>query len=172
MNCPIRLTTCAALLIVLAACATPPPTVEPPPGARSPQAVMTAPAAPPAAPAATPAAPDPKLLGIWRIEQARSAPLLDKRVARLDFGTDGQLSGQASCNGFTASYSLVGDRLKIGRIVTTRKACSVALMEQEDRVLTALERASRATVPSHGFLTLQDDDGAVLMRGSRLDEPR
>lgn len=109
------------------------------------------------------------MLGEWRIEQARSAPLLDKRQARLHFGPDGQITGHASCNTFSGRYTLAGDQLKIGPLATTRKTCGDALLEQEDRVLTALERAARATVPPHGFLTVQDADGAVLMRASRFD---
>lgn len=158
-------TTCLAasslLLITLAACAA----TAPAPNAAPPAAVAPA----PSVAAAPMAAPDPKVLGAWRIEQARSAPLTDRRAARLDFGPDGRLTGNASCNSITASYTLAGDKLKIGRIATTRKACGEALMEQEDRVLTALERAARATVPPHGFLTLQDAEGAVLMRASRFE---
>lgn len=162
-------TTCLAasglLLLTLAACAA----TAPAPNATPPAVVAPAPAPAAAVPAAPTVAPDPKVLGAWRIEQARSAPLTDKRAARIDFGPDGRLSGNASCNSFGASYTLAGDKLRIGRIATTRKACGEALMEQEDRVLTALERAARATVPPHGFLTLQDADGAVLMRASRFE---
>jgi heat shock protein HslJ len=120
-------------------------------------------------PAAAPTASlvDSGILGEWIIEQARSAPITDKRNARLNFGADGSLSGNASCNALTTRYTLTGEALKLGAIATTRKACNEALLEQEDRVLTALERASRVAVPPHGFLTLWDADGAVLMRASR-----
>ena len=107
------------------------------------------------------------ILGLWIIEQARSAPLVDKRSARLNFGPGGVLSGNGSCNALMARYSLEGQVLKIGPVGTTRKACSEGQLEQEDRVLTALERSVRAAVPPHGFLTLWDADGAVLLRASR-----
>jgi heat shock protein HslJ len=156
-------------LALIAACASTPIPPQPPAPAPAPAAVAPA----PAAPAPTPAVPpDPKVLGLWIIEQARSAPLLDKRKARVDFAPDGTLVGHGSCNTLRGRYTLEGNRLKIGPIVTTRMACGDALMEQEDRVLTALERAARATVPPHGFLTLQDADGAVLMRASRVHAPR
>ena len=65
---------------------------------------------PPPAPA-----PDPALevRGAWRIEQARTEPLLDRRNARLDFGRDGTLSGHTSCNRMNGSYTLVGTALKV-----------------------------------------------------------
>lgn len=163
-------------LALIAACASPvpAPVLQPAPAPAPPAAaVAPAPVPVPPAPAAAPAMPpDPKVLGLWIIEQARSAPLLDKRKARIDFAPDGTLVGHGSCNTLRARYTLEGDRLKVGAIVTTRMACGDALMEQEDRVLTALERAARAFVPPHGFLTLQDADGAVLMRASRPDAPR
>ncbi|HKX93561.1 MAG TPA: META domain-containing protein, partial [Methylibium sp.] len=73
-------------------------------------------------------------------------------------------------NTMRGRYTLEGNALKIGAIATTRMICSEAQLEQEDRVLTALERARRAAVPPHGFLTLWDADGAVLMRASRAPE--
>ncbi len=146
-------------LTLIAACAAPAPAPAPQPSP-----------APAAAPAPAPAAPDPAVLGAWVIEQARSAPLTDKSRARLVFGPNGALSGHGSCNSLRASYTLEGNALKIGAIAATRMACSEATMEQEDRVLTALERARRAAVPPHGFLTLWDADGAVLMRASRAPD--
>lgn len=172
MTHPHRLSLLAATLLIVSACggvppasqAMAPPKPTPPPQAAAPG---PAPAPPQAAPSQAAVPPDPQVLGEWVIEQARSAPLLDKSKARLVFGPEGALGGHGSCNTLRGRYTLEGNRLKIGPIATTRMACSQALLEQEDRVLTALERAARATVPPHGFLTLQDADGAVLMRASR-----
>ena len=124
------------------------------------------PPAPSAAKSAVP--PDPAVLGLWKIEQARAAPLLHKLNARLDFAPDGRLVGNGGCNSLTSAYTLQGNRLTLGPLATTRKTCGEALMEQEDRVLTALERAVTARVPPHGLLELLDADGTVLLRGSRL----
>ncbi len=178
-------TLCAALLASACATTSAPPTAAAPPAAVPPPAAALPHSAPPSrAPAATtgsakpvaavaaaaaPAAsPDPKVLGVWKIEQARAAPLLHKLNARLSFGTDGQLSGNGGCNNVSAPYTLEANTLRLGRLVATRKACDDVLMEQEDRVLTALERAVAARVPGHGLLELLDADGTVLLRGSRL----
>lgn len=150
---PSRLLALAGLLVSVGCAAAPPASA----------------AASGAEPAAAATVPDPAVLGLWIIEQARSAPVLDKRVARLEFGADGALTGHGGCNRLSASYTLEGNMLRIGPIGTTRMACSETLMEQEDRVLTALERAARAAVPPHGFLTLWDADGAVLLRASRAE---
>ena len=148
----------------LAGCAAPPAQ-----GPAVPAAADASPAAAPAPAAAKPTVPpDPAVLGLWKIEQARAAPLLHKLNARLDFAPDGRLVGNGGCNGITSAYTLQGNRLTLGPLATTRKTCNEVLMEQEDRVLTALERAVTARVPPHGLLELLDADGTVLLRGSRL----
>ncbi len=107
--------------------------------------------------------------GLWRIEQARSEPMLDKRRARIDFGADGKLTGHTSCNTMTASYTLEGSSLKVGPVITTRMACAQLQMEQEDRILTALELAVSARVRDDGLLELRDADGRGLLRGTRFE---
>lgn len=154
----------ACLAGLLGACAT-----APAPSAAPAPASAPSPPAPLNAPARIAAAPDPKVLGLWKIEQARAAPLLHKLNARLAFGSDGKLSGNGGCNNVSSVYTLEANKLELGPLVTSRKACGDALMEQEDRVLTALERARVARVPAHGLLELLDADGTVLLRGSRLE---
>lgn len=147
---------CSLGLVACATTTTAPPPVVPAPAVVSEDSISALPA------------PDPAVPGEWVIEQARGAPLLDKSQARLRFGPGGILSGHTGCNTLLGRYTLAGQTLKIGAIGTTRRACSEVLMEQEDRVLSALERAARAAVPVHGYLTLWDADGAVLLRASRV----
>ncbi|MBX3606914.1 MAG: META domain-containing protein [Piscinibacter sp.] len=107
--------------------------------------------------------------GLWRIEQARSEPLLDKRHARLVFEPDGRLGGHTSCNVLTAAYTLAGDRLAIGPVAITRRTCPELQREQEDRVLTALELAATARVRDDGILELRDADGRGVLRATRIE---
>lgn len=107
--------------------------------------------------------------GAWRIDQAMVEPLLDRRRARLDFSADGRLTGHASCNTLTATYTLAGDRFTLGPVVATRMACAALQMEQEDRILTALARAATAKVRPDGLLELRDADGRGVLRGSRFE---
>lgn len=128
-----------------------------------------------AACAAAPSAESPapvsrEVHGTWVIEQARTEPLLDKRRARLVLGRDGRLSGHTSCNAMNGSFTLQGDALKIGPIATTRMACGPLLLEQEDRILTALEIAATARVRPDGLLELRDADGRGVLRATRAPE--
>ena len=123
-----------------------------------------------AACAAPPAAPPQalKVDGLWRIDQAMIEPLLDRREARLDFGANGRLTGHTGCNTLRSDYQLTGDGLRIGVVLSTRSVCSEALMDQEDRVLTALEKAVSARVRPDGLLELRDADGRGVLRGTRF----
>ena len=120
--------------------------------------------------AQAPAAPDPLALqGAWRIEQARTEPLLDKRHARLEFHADGRLSGHTSCNTLQARYQIdAAHRLTLGPLATSRQRCAPLQMEQEDRVLTALELVATARVRPDGLLELRDADGRGVLRATRL----
>lgn len=107
----------------------------------------------------------------WRIVQARTEPMLDTRRARLDFRADGRLVGHTSCNSLSAPFVRDGDTLSIGAVVTTRMACPRLQMEQEDRVLTALEVTATARVRPDGLLELRDAEGRGVLRAVRADLP-
>jgi heat shock protein HslJ len=113
--------------------------------------------------------PPSQVQGAWRIEQARSAPIIDKRQARLDFGADGRLSGHTSCNVFSTTYTLQGEQLRIGTVVSTRTACAELQSEQEDRILNALELAATVKVRPDGLLEMRDREGLGVLRAMRFD---
>jgi heat shock protein HslJ len=114
-------------------------------------------------------APPLQVQGAWRIEQARSAPVIDKRQARLDFGANGRLSGHTSCNVFSTTYTLQGEQLRIGPVVSTRMACGDLQSEQEDRILNALELAATVKVRPDGLLEMRDREGIGVLRAMRFD---
>lgn len=109
-----------------------------------------------------------EVYGSWVIEQARSAPIVDKRRARLVLGRDGRLSGHNSCNAMNASFTLQGAKIAIGPIATTRMACAELQREQEDRILSALELAATARVRDDGLLEIRDAEGRGLLRATRV----
>ncbi len=169
------------LAVLLAGCAAPrvlppaataaplPPTL---PGQTRPTVtpVPTPTPTPTATSTAAPAAPS-AIHTEWRVVQARTEPMLDRRRARLDFRADGRLLGHTSCNPLTATYTLTGTALKVGPIATTKMRCAPLQLEQEDRLLTALEVAATAVVRSDGLLELRDGDGRGVLRAVRADQP-
>lgn len=62
------------------------------------------------------------------------------------FGNDGRVSGSGGCNNFGGSYRADGEKLTIGPLAATRKACAVpeGVMQQETAFLRALETTATA----------------------------
>ena len=123
--------------------------------------------------AALPAAADEPLspLGLWRVDQAQSEPIYDRSQARLEFGPDGKLSGHTGCKPMIGTYSLTGSQLRVGPVRTGTARCNPLQLEQEDRILTALEAAASARVRPDGLLELRDADGRGVLRGTRFQQP-
>jgi heat shock protein HslJ len=107
-------------------------------------------------------------LGLWRVDQAQSEPLYDRTQARLEFGPEGRLTGHTGCKPMIATYSLEGSQLRVGPVRTGSARCSPLQLEQEDRILTALENAASARVRPDGLLELRDADGRGVLRGTRF----
>lgn len=92
-----------------------------------------------------------------------SAPVGETPVT-LSFEADA-LSGKA-CNTFRGNYTLAGDAITIGPLMSTRMAClSEELTAQETLVLELLQAATTASV-DRGVLTLTAADG----RGLQFDQ--
>lgn len=103
--------------------------------------------------------PDDLLIGDEWVVEDIAGGLVDRSRATLDFGIDGRLAGRASCNAYTSSYTVTGERLAIGTTATTMMSCAPALMEQERRFLDILQRIRGFDVTDTGALVLQDELG-------------
>jgi len=72
---------------------------------------------------------------------------------------EGNVHGNAGCNGLNGSYQLNDDTLSFGTIATTRKACPDMAVEQA--FLQALKAASGLRIDGE-LLTLFDDNNQPL----------
>jgi heat shock protein HslJ len=80
----------------------------------------------------------------------------------LNFGTDGQASGNAGCNTYSGGYQAGGKALKVGPLAGTRMFCDkpAGVMDQEKRYLAALQSAATYEVTGR-TLTIRDAGGAM-----------
>jgi heat shock protein HslJ len=79
------------------------------------------------------------------------------------FADDGTVSGNTGCNQYRGPYSVEGDRITVGNVVTTRRAClSEHLNQQEQAFLTALS-ASTTYELTGDRLWLRNDAGATQL---------
>ena len=89
-----------------------------------------------------------------------------------DFGEDGQLTGNASCNNYFASYETEGDSITIGPAGATMMFCGEpeGIMEQEQQYLAALETA--ATYKITGLtMEMRTSEGSLVANFQRTLMP-
>ena len=78
------------------------------------------------------------------------------------FGADGSLSGNASVNQYSTTYSTSGETMSVDEaIATTKKAGPQGAMEQETAYLAALPLTATYTIEG-GELWLRDAEGSAL----------
>lgn len=91
---------------------------------------------------------------ITALEQGVSAQSPLGHDISIRFDGQGRVSGVAACNLFSGIYALTAERLSIGSLATTRRACPGGAMQQEQALLRALETVVRFNVTAAGELTL------------------
>lgn len=113
-------------------------------------------AEPPVAAAPTPAAADGSS---WVLKEFAGGP-----APRASLTFEGvRVTGAGPCNGFFGDVVREGDRIAIGPIAATKRACPE--LEAESAFLGALTDAWRAAIVD-GDLVLYGEDGKALMRFS------
>jgi heat shock protein HslJ len=80
----------------------------------------------------------------------------------LNFGTDGQVSGNAGCNTYSGGYQASGNALKVGPLASTMMACDkpASVMDQEQQYLAALQNSATYEIAGD-TLTIRDASGAM-----------
>ncbi|AWV90098.1 META domain-containing protein [Bradymonas sediminis] len=108
----------------------------------------------------------PDLVGAeWSVESLAGSGLVEETQPTLMFTADGEVSGQASCNRFFGSYQLVDDGLTITTAGTTRMACPVLVMEQEQLMLKVLNEVDGFEIDAEGVLRLHTGAREVISAG-------
>jgi heat shock protein HslJ len=113
---------------------------------------------------ATPPKPAPALKDVWwQAEDIGGKGIIDRSDVTLMIGSDGKIGGKSGCNGYSASYQITDDKLKLtSPLIGTRMACAPALMNQEQNFKKLVETAVSFTISSEGALILQSADGATI----------
>jgi heat shock protein HslJ len=89
-----------------------------------------------------------------------------------EFSEDGTLSGNASCNQYSATYETDGDTISIGPAVMTEIFCSEpeGVMDQESRYLAALETAEIYKVQGLN-MEMRTSEGSLVASFKRIENP-
>lgn len=98
----------------------------------------------------------------WALVSGRGITLPGGAVPTITL-TDGRAYGTTGCNRYSGGYSLVGERIELGGVASTRMACAPPIDALELAFLDALGKIARWHV-ERGVLTLRDEDGGELLR--------
>lgn len=102
------------------------------------------------------------LLGDWRITGVDGHATVPGSRARLKL--EGlRISGYTGCNALGGNYRVERGYLTTGGVITTRRACSAALMRQEKILLALLDQRLAVRQSHRGRLLLTGRDGKTLV---------
>src|SRR5215469_15356633 len=112
------------------------------------------------------------LLGTeWLLVDVNGTPPLPKVQATLSFVEANRVAGNGSCNRFTGSVAVSGNKLRVGPLASTRMAClNDNVGAQEDKYLKALGAATRYAWQDP-YLVIDCDGYDKPLRFTRLFPP-
>ena len=100
----------------------------------------------------------------WVVEDVNGAGAPDGARLTLGLGTaKGRVNGGSGCNTYGATYSVCGDGMQIGPVMTYEKACPPVLMDIEQKFQTALGAANAYTDDETGALVLTGPGSARIL---------
>jgi len=105
------------------------------------------------------------MVGTWKLTgygpETSPNPAVQDSGAMLTFKADGTLSGTSGCNAFGGEYKVQGIQITFGNLVSTLKACSDPLMEQEGAMYKVL--SGTASYKINGDALTITNNGTVLL---------
>ncbi len=103
------------------------------------------------------------LEGAWLVTALDGKPPVEDTTPSITF-EEGRVTGNTACNSYTGSYTLSPERLTIGPLATTRRACPENIMAQESALLEVLGAIDRFEALDDGTITLFAPDRTVTAR--------
>lgn len=112
------------------------------------------------------------LIGSWEITNVSRGDAIESPVAGTDpviaFTADGDVTIEAGCNTIRGTFDLDGDRIDVGPLAQTMKACDPPeVMDQEAALAQALDSAVRVEVVPGELTILDDEDHIVIVATAR-----
>ena len=106
------------------------------------------------------------LSGSWKLKSYgpanASTPAVTDVEAGLTFKDDGTLTGNSGCNSLGGDYTVKGDQVTFGQIVSTLMACDDPRMVQEQAVQKVLTDTAGYKIDGN-TLTLTNNDMVLVL---------
>ena len=101
----------------------------------------------------------------WRVEDIDQRGLIDSSNVTLVFDDSGtKFSGSTGCNRYSGEFGVGKDEIRMSKVISTRKLCVQALMNQERRFLSTLAAVRYVEQDEIGFLILRDLENKNTLR--------
>lgn len=85
---------------------------------------------------------------VWKLENLFSREIDDEieQPLTLEFKEDGTVNGFGGCNNFRGQYTLKGEEISFGPLMSTKKSCGPATDEQEYTFMTFLAQIKKLKI--------------------------
>ena len=91
-------------------------------------------------------------------------PVRGEEPLSVEFGVDGRVSGNSGCNSFSGPYIRDESTLRIGEVLSTRRACVDDRRQRQDsRVLAILQGEGSLRRERDDRISLRNGGGALLL---------
>ena len=101
----------------------------------------------------------------WQVTTfAGQTPLADHAIT-FEFDNEGNIAGDGSCNRFGGSCKIEGDKIEVGPLRSTRRACEPDIMQQEHKFLALLGTTTAWSIEG-AALILTSPDGEIRAKRS------
>jgi heat shock protein HslJ len=108
--------------------------------------------------------------GKWLAEDIDGGGVIDRLQTTLEIRDDGIVNGMGGCNRYAGSAKIDGTTIKFLPMASTRMACSPAVMKQESKFHSTLEKVRTWRIDeARRKLILLDGQGFEMMRLSKMD---
>jgi heat shock protein HslJ len=101
----------------------------------------------------------------WQVTTfAGQTPLADHPIT-FEFDTEGNIAGDSSCNRFGGNCKIEGDKIAVGPLRSTRRACEPDIMQKEHKFLALLGMTTAWSIEG-AELILTSPDGEIRAKRS------
>ncbi len=93
-------------------------------------------------------------------EQIPAAPDVDTSI---EFDSEGNMNGNVGCNGFGGEYTVEGDTITFGPVMSTMMFCEGPVGEQETGTLAVFQETATFTLNGNTMTITSADGNSVIV---------
>ena len=97
----------------------------------------------------------------WQVTTFAGQAALADHPITVEFDNEGNIAGNGSCNRFGGACKIEGNKIEVGPLRSTRRACEPEVMQQEHKFLTLLGSATEWEIDPEDTLVLRAEGGEI-----------